>query len=82
MPAIVGAISVNSVSGVFNIGDVGTIAPSSFNKTFAGGGSFNSGDILNISNSPSVINIYGSEAYEQNIIVPESDGLVQEDKQS
>jgi spore germination protein PA len=73
MPAIVGAINVNSVSGVFNIGDVGTIAPSSFNQTFAGGGSFNSGESLNINNSPSVINIYGADAFEQTVIAPESD---------
>ncbi|UVI33288.1 spore germination protein [Paenibacillus spongiae] len=77
MPAIVGAINVNNNSGVFNIGDVGTIAPSSFNTTFAGGGSFNSGDTLNINNSPSIINIYGNDVYEQNFI----DGTDQEDIQ-
>ncbi|MCL6606342.1 MAG: spore germination protein [Paenibacillus sp.] len=70
MPAIVGAINVNNISGVFNVGDVGIIAPNSFSKTFAGGGSFNSGETLNINNSPSVINIYGSDAYEQNIVEP------------
>jgi spore germination protein PA len=65
MPAIVGAVQINIVSGVFNIGDVGIISPSSYSKTYAGGGSFNSGDTLNITNAPSVINVYGSEAFVQ-----------------
>ncbi|WP_312114070.1 spore germination protein [Brevibacillus reuszeri] len=46
MPAIVGVVNVNSMSGVFNVGDVRRIAPVSYTKTFAGGGSFNSGTNL------------------------------------
>jgi spore germination protein PA len=62
MPAIVGAVNVNSVSGVFNIGDVRTISPKTFSKTFAGGGSFNSGDKLDINNHQSIIKVYDPDA--------------------
>ncbi|WP_156288834.1 spore germination protein [Oceanobacillus salinisoli] len=45
MPAIVGAVKVITVStsSIFNIGDVYSIAPRSTAKTYAGGGSFNTG---------------------------------------
>ncbi|MFH5185106.1 spore germination protein [Paenibacillus sp. TAB 01] len=68
MPAIVGAISINIVSGVMNVGDVGIISPSTYSKTYAGGSSFNSGNTLNITNAPSVVNVYGSFAYEERAI--------------
>ncbi|WP_391560725.1 spore germination protein [Robertmurraya sp.] len=68
MPAIVGTVNVNHISGVFNIGDVHTISPKNLAKTFAGGGSFNSGDRLNIKNAPSIINVYDSDTYEQTIL--------------
>ncbi|MED4585957.1 spore germination protein [Brevibacillus choshinensis] len=55
MPAIVGVINVNSVSGVFNVGDVRKISPVSYTKTFAGGGSFNSGTTLNVKIPRSVV---------------------------
>ncbi|MBO8171737.1 MAG: spore germination protein [Bacillaceae bacterium] len=61
MPAIVGTVNINTASGVFNIGDVQIIAPRSFDKTFAGGGSFNAGEKLLIQNAPSIINIYESD---------------------
>lgn len=65
MPAIVGVVNINTLGGVFNIGDVGSITPSNFSKTYAGGGSFNSGETLNVNNASSVINVYGSESFEQ-----------------
>lgn len=65
MPAIVGIVNVNSVSGVFNIGDVRIISPRTEEKTFAGGGSFNSGTNLGIDNSRSVINVYESSGFDQ-----------------
>ncbi|RUS46957.1 spore germination protein [Cohnella sp. AR92] len=68
MPAIVGAVNIIAIDGIFTIGDVGTIAPVGFFKTFAGGGSFNAGETVNISNSPSVFNVYGNEVFEQNIV--------------
>ncbi len=55
MPAIVGVININSISGVFNVGDVRKISPTSYTKTFAGGGSFNSGTTLNVKIPRSVI---------------------------
>ncbi|EIT84711.1 Spore germination protein PA [Fictibacillus macauensis ZFHKF-1] len=46
MPGIVGTISIASVanSSVVHVGDVQTITPISTAKTFAGAGSFNTGD--------------------------------------
>ncbi|KKE78025.1 spore germination protein [Oceanobacillus caeni] len=50
MPAIVGAIKVVSVSNssVFHVGDVYSILPQSSAKTYAGGGSFNTGNGIRI----------------------------------
>ncbi|MEQ6375426.1 spore germination protein [Bacillaceae bacterium S4-13-58] len=58
MPAIVGAVKVNSVStsSIFNIGDVYHISPFSQTKTYAGGGSFNTGHGLQI-------DLYSSSTY-------------------
>ncbi|MBP1932402.1 spore germination protein [Ammoniphilus resinae] len=58
MPAMVGTVNINSLSGIMNIGDVHKIAPRNYSKTFAGGGSFNSGDNLNVHNENSVIHVY------------------------
>lgn len=46
MPGIVGSINIASVSSssIVHIGDVQTIQPISNAKTFAGSGSFNTGD--------------------------------------
>lgn len=70
MPAIVGAVNVNAVDGVFNIGDVGIISPTSYAKTYAGGGSFNTGNYMNVSNASSVINVYDSAIYDQTLVAP------------
>jgi spore germination protein PA len=67
MPAIVGTVNVNTVSGVLNVGDVQVISPSSITNTFAGPGSFNSGDKLTINNDKSIINVYETEAIDQEI---------------
>ncbi|GAE35446.1 spore germination protein [Halalkalibacter akibai] len=69
MPAIVGAVKVNSVgnSGVFNIGDVYRMAPQSTAKTFAGAGSFNTGDYLKIRNDKSITNTYDNDVVDSNI---------------
>ncbi|MCP3026717.1 spore germination protein [Halobacillus sp. A5] len=50
MPAKVGFVKVITVSssGVFNIGDVFSMAPYAVSKTFAGGGSFNTGNGIRI----------------------------------
>ncbi|MDQ0162383.1 spore germination protein [Bacillus alveayuensis] len=67
MPAIVGAFKVNSVgtSSVLHIGDVLNISPYSEVKTFAGAGSFNTGDGLNIFNQNSVTNTYDRDLVDQ-----------------
>lgn len=57
MPAIVGTVNINSMIGVLNIGDARIIAPIAEIYTFAGGGSFNSGDTMNVTNGPSIIRI-------------------------
>ncbi|HET7628698.1 MAG TPA: spore germination protein [Bacillales bacterium] len=56
MPGVVGVLKVNSVgsSGVLHVGDVYSIAPNSALKTFAGAGSFNTGDYISIDNQHSV----------------------------
>lgn len=50
MPAIVGAVKVITVgqSSIFHIGDVYMMQPYSTAKTFAGGGSFNTGEGITI----------------------------------
>lgn len=69
MPAIVGAVKVISIgnSGVFNIGDVFNIAPVSTAKTFAGAGSFNTGDYLRVRNNYSSTNTYDRDVADSNI---------------
>ncbi|WP_409291776.1 spore germination protein [Peribacillus sp. SCS-37] len=69
MPAIVGALQVLSIgdSGVLNIGDVYKIAPFSFSKTFAGAGSFNTGDKISINNQVSSTNTFDSDGVDQAI---------------
>ncbi|WP_078548228.1 spore germination protein [Litchfieldia alkalitelluris] len=67
MPAIVGAVKVNSIgnSSIFNIGDVFNIAPYSQAKTFAGAGSFNTGDGMQVYNQRSVTNTYDTDTIDQ-----------------
>lgn len=67
MPAIVGVAQVNSISGgsVFHIGDVYRIAPTSLAKTFAGAGSFNTGDRLYIYNHQNVTKTNDSDFIDQ-----------------
>ncbi|WP_026692691.1 spore germination protein [Peribacillus kribbensis] len=69
MPAIVGAVQVLSVGSgaVFNIGDVYKIAPFTFAKTFAGAGSFNTGDNISVQNQVSSTNTYDADGVDQPI---------------
>ncbi|MFC0470362.1 spore germination protein [Halalkalibacter kiskunsagensis] len=69
MPAIVGAVKVISVgsSGVFNIGDVLTMNPVSTAKTFAGAGSFNTGDNLRVRNDRSITKTYDQDVLDSNV---------------
>ena len=67
MPALVGAVNIISIgaSSVFNIGDVYTISPQSAVRTYAGAGSFISGDNLKIYNYQSQTNTFDIEAIDQ-----------------
>lgn len=67
MPAIVGAVNVNSIgnSGIFHIGDVFQMSPTSVAKTFAGAGSFNTGDAITVSNTNSQTNTYDQDVADQ-----------------
>ncbi|MFC4403214.1 spore germination protein [Gracilibacillus xinjiangensis] len=69
MPAIVGAVKVISIdsSSIFNIGDVYKIQPYTQAKTFAGGGSFNSGDGIRIHLENAQTNIVDDDYNDQNI---------------
>lgn len=70
MPAIVGIVQVNSIgtSSVFNIGDVYKIMPVANVKTFAGAGSFNTGDVLEIYNHISSTNTFDQDGADQSIL--------------
>ncbi|AEI42527.1 spore germination protein [Paenibacillus mucilaginosus] len=63
MPAVVGAIKIVNVGtgSVVHIGDSIQIAPNSAAKTFAGAGSFNTGDGLRIYNMVSTTNTYDAD---------------------
>jgi len=67
MPAIVGVIQVISVSGsgVVHIGDVFKISPYSTAKTFAGAGSFNTGESISLYNQYSATNINDSDLIDE-----------------
>lgn len=67
MPAIVGVAQVVSVgtSGVFHIGDVYKIMPISNVKTFAGAGSFVTGDGLRVTNYQSSTNTFDQDGIDQ-----------------
>ena len=67
MPAIVGVAQVISIgsSSIFNIGDVYKIMPVSSAKTFAGSGSFNTGDGLKVTNYRSATNTYDNDGIDQ-----------------
>jgi len=69
MPAIVGNIKINTVgnSAIVNIGDTFYISPKSTSQTFAGGGSFITGDFPRINNGVSSTNTYNHHLADSNI---------------
>ncbi|TFJ93566.1 spore germination protein [Lentibacillus salicampi] len=69
MPAKVGAVKVNNVgnSSVFNIGDVYSMSPESTAKTYAGGGSFITGDGIRIRLGQSTTYVTDKDKLDQNI---------------
>lgn len=69
MPAIVGAIKITSVGtgSIVHIGDSIQLAPQSSAKTFAGAGSFHTGDYLRTYNYVSTTNTYDNDVADANI---------------
>ncbi|MGV3465599.1 MAG: spore germination protein [Heyndrickxia sp.] len=67
MPGFVGAVQIMNIgsSGVFNIGDVFQIIPNASVKTFAGAGSFNTGETLSIRNEQSATNTFDMDGIDQ-----------------
>jgi spore germination protein PA len=67
MPAKVGAVKVNNVSSsaVFNIGDVYSISPVSSAKTYAGGGSFITGNGTRVQINSSYNYVYDKDLIDQ-----------------
>ncbi|MBM7645244.1 spore germination protein PA [Scopulibacillus daqui] len=67
MPALVGIIKVNimSSSAVLNVGDVYNLSPFAFSKSFAGAGSFNTGDKLIIHNAPNSTQVEDPDLIDQ-----------------
>ena len=67
MPAIVGVVQVINISSasVFHIGDTFKISTNSNAKTFAGAGSFNTGDNVQLQNYQSATNTFDSDNIDQ-----------------
>lgn len=70
MPAILGTFKVINVSGggVVHIGDVGVIAPKTASKTYAGSGSFNTGDMPGTYNVVSSTNTNDQDINDENMM--------------
>ncbi|MFS0782928.1 spore germination protein [Bacillus sp. 1P06AnD] len=70
MPAFVGAIQLINIgtSGVFHVGDVYKIAPISTSKTYAGAGSFNTGESISVYNNDSRLSTTDNENIDQPIL--------------
>lgn len=68
MPAIVGNVKILSVgpSSVVHFGDSILIAPTSSSKTFAGSGSFNTGDFPRVYNATNATNVDDKDVVEAN----------------
>ncbi|MFD2613151.1 spore germination protein [Paenibacillus gansuensis] len=78
MPAIVGAIKILSVgpSSIVHIGDSIQLAPVSTSKTYAGAGSFNTGEVVQTNNAVSSTNTYDTDAADQNVVsLPGAGGI-------
>lgn len=67
MPGFVGAVQIMTIgsSSIFHIGDVFIINPHSTSKTYAGAGSFITGDEIQIQNKLSTTNTYDNDAVDQ-----------------
>lgn len=68
MPAVVGNVKIISVgpSSVVHFGDSIFLSPTSSSKTFAGSGSFNTGDLPLTNNGINGTNTLDSDAFDSN----------------
>jgi spore germination protein PA len=68
MPAIVGNVKILNVgpSSIVHFGDSLILSPTSSDKTFAGAGSFNTGDYQRVSSSVSSTNTNDSDLVDAN----------------
>lgn len=78
MPAIVGAFKIVNVgpSSVVNVGDAYQISPESTGKTFAGAGSFNTGDNAHTNNAISNTNVADQDLFDSNSASVGNNGVV------
>ncbi|WP_096155200.1 MULTISPECIES: spore germination protein [Bacillus] len=68
MPAIVGPVAINSISGgAVNFGDSFYLSPKSASKTNAGSGCFNTGNFIVTNNGLSATNTIDPDVNDQNI---------------
>ncbi|WP_282941992.1 spore germination protein [Paenibacillus sp. RC67] len=78
MPSIVGNIKILSIDhgSIVQIGDAVQLAPESTSKTFAGGGSFNTGDFPVTNNAISNTNTNDNDVADSNQITAGNKGVV------
>ena len=78
MPAIVGAIKILSVgpSSVVQIGDAFQVTTRSESKTFAGAGSFNTGNVVRTYTGVNFTNTYDGDLADQNQASADKAGVV------
>ncbi|EXX85778.1 spore gernimation protein GerPF [Paenibacillus darwinianus] len=69
MPAIVGNIKILSVasSSIVQLGDAIVLSPRSTSKTFAGAGSFNTGDLPMTNNGVSLTNTMDNDVIDDTV---------------
>ncbi|WP_010275112.1 spore germination protein [Paenibacillus senegalensis] len=70
MPCIVGNVKILSVgsSGIVQFGDAVFLSPESTTKTFAGAGSFITGDLPVVNNGISATNTYDPDLLDSNTV--------------
>ncbi len=67
MPAIVGPIKINEVSGIVNFGDTFYLSPKNQSKSASGSGGGNVGDFHIVNNGLSATNMVDPDVSDQNM---------------
>jgi hypothetical protein len=78
MPSIVGNVKILSVgpSSIVQFGDAIQLSPQSSSKTFAGAGSFNTGDLARTYNAVSNTNTYDPDVADSTQASAGNDGVI------